>query len=82
MTGVQTCALPICFPVTIRVHRDIGFNKFLDSFREEAGGWVNIDIINKHLSKYHAKLDPDCVKDGLVFESEAHFNWFVIKWSE
>ena len=24
MTGVQTCALPICFPVTIGVYRDCG----------------------------------------------------------
>ena len=73
------------FKYTLKSHSDIGYNKFLDSFREEyvqAGGSRRIDIINKHLSKYHAKLDRDRVKDGLVFKSEAHFNWFVIKWSE
>ena len=25
MTGVQTCALPICFPVTIRMQFDRGY---------------------------------------------------------
>ena len=27
MTGVQTCALPICFPVTIPKHSQLGLNR-------------------------------------------------------
>ena len=43
MTGVQTCALPICFPVTISGDRDIGdimyLSDFMGGIRAYAGQW-------------------------------------------
>ena len=35
MTGVQTCALPICFPVTIRFENDILKNHYIKKLSED-----------------------------------------------
>ena len=35
MTGVQTCALPICFPVTIRGERELWNGIFNEILSEE-----------------------------------------------
>ena len=42
MTGVQTCALPICFPVTIwRVGGEL-----VEYYRDDSG-WVNGDCFDE-----------------------------------
>ena len=38
---------------------------------------ARIDNINKELEPFHATLE----KTYLTFESEAHYNWFVLRWA-
>ena len=54
MTGVQTCALPICFPVTIRMNwadldvlSDSGINwSDLDLMHDAGINWSDLDILS------------------------------------
>ena len=57
MTGVQTCALPICFPVTIRMHTHThtlniyhisGFDVDMDSNCMTIKGVQLADILNEY----------------------------------
>ena len=41
MTGVQTCALPICFPVTIHKVENLQVLKSLAGYYDESGAWTN-----------------------------------------
>ena len=66
MTGVQTCALPICFPVTIRLwvndHAraiDVIFHTAKIGETYNIGGhneWTNIDLIKKLCEIMDTKL--------------------------
>ena len=56
MTGVQTCALPICFPVTIKwfdkdsVNSEKSLKKILDEFNQNK---IDILVGTQMLSKGH-----------------------------
>lgn len=39
-------------------------------------------LINQELSKYHGRLDcVDCTVKEIIFDSEEHCNWFVLRFS-
>lgn len=38
---------------------------------------IRIENINKELEPFHAMLESRY----LIFESEAHYNWFVLRWA-
>ena len=44
---------------------------------EETKRMGSIENINKELEPFHATLE----KTYLTFESEAHYNWFVLRWA-
>lgn len=42
-----------------------------------------LELINKELEPFHATAKPALDNKGvlLTFESEAYYNWFLIRWS-
>ena len=61
MTGVQTCALPICFPVTIEVadtgkgikKKNLG-NVFKPGFTTKSRGWgLGLSLAKRIIEEYH-----------------------------
>lgn len=46
---------------------------------DDAFGFWSADGCIQELSKFNAKSFSKPIK--LQFESEAHYNWFVLKWS-
>lgn len=72
----------------LKSHTDIGYDKFFDTFREEyevlwhsGDEKVILDFINKKLSKYNARVDRKLNDGTLIFDSDADFTWFVLRWS-
>ena len=68
MTGVQTCALPICFPVTIG--KDTRYKKFTDpkSFIE----WVASDIDPTPNSRYARWIVALYANNGVRLIEDLH----------
>ena len=62
MTGVQTCALPICFPVTIIIASSFGYGYWY--VREKPGGKLFIYHVATPEDAYKmvGTLRPDSVK--------------------
>ena len=64
MTGVQTCALPICFPVTIGLPKDslsnglayqeMGINYFMDKKYDLAQHYLRKSLTYPAVSNYYA----------------------------
>ena len=78
MTGVQTCALPICFPVTIKlfpshdITNDYNLNipRYVDTFEEEVKVDIeatkkNIESIEQELLHIKTKMDSFLKELGL-----------------
>ena len=38
---------------------------------------VRIELINDMLKPYHGTIRSE----GLIFDSEEHYNWFLLRWS-
>lgn len=45
------------------------------SFHKDSS--IRVSTINNTLEEYHAKLEGQ----HLVFDSKAHYTWFVLRWS-
>jgi len=76
------------FKYTLKIHSDNWYRNFFDTFSDEyVVAWGSqdpdalCDLIDKHLSKYNAVIDRTSSTGELIFESEAHFHWFVLRWS-
>ena len=72
----------------LKSHFDIGYNKFFDTFREEydvlwysGDNKVLLDFIDLHLNKYNARVDRKLNDGTLIFDNDADFTWFVVRWS-
>ena len=59
MTGVQTCALPICFPVTIAVSGKKYIGKKLSKFKKTTYRVVTLRNGNKKRKRISNKIDSD-----------------------
>ena len=56
MTGVQTCALPICFPVTIGFDEEDGDWDSLSDYVSEAQEQREMIRLNREVSKFKTVL--------------------------
>ena len=72
----------------LKSHSDIGYNKFFDQFRSEYddvfmnGTHVQRrEMIDRYLGEYSCRVDWELDNGTLIFESEAHFTWFLLRWS-
>ena len=66
MTGVQTCALPICFPVTIRAFLTVEFFGY-------GNYWGRINFIIKKGIEYEKKADYVRMCDSLRVQETCEF---------
>ena len=75
MTGVQTCALPICFPVTIPGGIDEN-----GEIRTDARGAIQIDI-NKLVNRFQEIIsdDVDAITIRKVLEIKEDGNIFICR---
>lgn len=70
----------------LKSHYDIGYNKFFDQFRDEykevLGDEKSIgELVDRYLGEYRCRVDWENNDGTLIFESEAHYHWFVLRWS-
>ena len=73
MTGVQTCALPICFPVTIDAR--VGGAKYSYHMRGMAADIRVNGMSAKELAKKLNEIVPDECGCGIItYESWVHFD--------
>ena len=75
MTGVQTCALPICFPVTIEVDEYLvhvsfkgkpydcmvfqDFDTFVEYFRSHESYGLTYDVVMRATTEYNCRVSFD-----------------------
>ena len=79
MTGVQTCALPICFPVTIQIkERSIYWNDSIlhecfAKVRDDENFWLSIEPTIKELP-----FEPHCYITSRSINKEITQKWLDI----
>ena len=76
MTGVQTCALPICFPVTIgAVNRGIGSSDNSQHCKGEAVDFVTHQYTPRQIVEMIKKSDIPYDQLILEYESWVHISF-------
>jgi len=69
----------------LKSHADIGYDKFFDTFREEYNARSRstkaYDFVDSKLSQYNARLDRKLNDGTLIFNTEADFLMFAVRWS-
>jgi hypothetical protein len=76
------------FNYQLKSHQDIGYSNFFDTFRKEYDDmYYNIydkgvlyDFIDLKLAPFKAKTGRDTALGTLIFDTEAHFHWFLLRW--
>ena len=72
MTGVQTCALPICFPVTIVPHSWDSYDS--DAGENELGGYALFNL--KYANQLHKNVGLTIGIDNIFDKTYASTNMY------
>lgn len=72
------------YKVHLERHSSFGYGNFFkeccrDEYNKVLHRRDRWDVIDRELHKFHARIDRSTLSD-LIFESEEHFTWFLMRW--